>query len=67
MTQTDLAKRLRVSPQFICLWLKGERGLKPARAIEWGKILDVEPQLLVFAPVEDRARIVGLNGKVNHR
>ena len=59
-TQNDLAEKLGCSQPFLSRWKDGKVGLRIETATAWGKILGVEPHLLLFAKPGDRPGLLGL-------
>jgi transcriptional regulator with XRE-family HTH domain len=59
-TQVEMAKRLGVSQQFLSRWKRGQSDIKISTAKRWGEALGVCPKELMFAPIEERPRVLGL-------
>jgi transcriptional regulator with XRE-family HTH domain len=61
MNQSELAQKLGVSHQFLSKWRAGKSGIKPETAEAWARILKVDPADLIFAPVEKRSELLGID------
>ena len=62
MTQKELAEILGCSQQFISKWKNGIRGLKLTTALKWAAKLDIDKDILIYAPKNPkiRATILGI-------
>lgn len=63
VNQKKIAEKLDVSQQFISHWLKGKRDVKVKTAKKWAVILNIEWPIILDAPIEKRAHILGLECK----
>jgi len=60
-TQKQVAEILGCSQQFLSRWKRGKSGIKKETAIIWGEKLGIDPQKLVFDPVDARSSLLGLD------
>lgn len=58
--QADLARELGKTPATICRWMNGSRAISVGDAVDLGRLLEIDPKLLLAADVVARARRQGL-------
>lgn len=59
-TQREVAALVGCTPQHISRYTLGDTGISVKTAMHWSKVLNVDFEALMTAPVKDRSKLLGL-------
>ena len=65
LSQTEFSKKLSISRQNLCDLEKGRKGVSPARAAKFAKILGYPTEIFVMLAVQEELDREGLKMKVS--